>query len=43
MGGENLPICGLCGKKVDKQPKIDEDGNCSECGAELTIVSKGDE
>jgi len=30
-----MPKCGLCGKEVDKQPKITEDGKCSECGAEL--------
>lgn len=36
-----MPKCGLCGKEVDEQPKITEDAKCSECGAELTIVSKG--
>lgn len=33
--------CDLCGREVDEQPKITEDGQCSECGADLTIVSKG--
>lgn len=38
-----MPKCGLCGKEVDEQPRIGEDGTCSQCGAELTVVSKGEE
>ncbi|MBS3815223.1 MAG: hypothetical protein KGY45_01520 [Hadesarchaea archaeon] len=38
-----MPICGVCGKEVDEQPKITEDARCSVCGAELTIISKGEE
>lgn len=41
--GEKIPKCGICGKDVDEQPKITEEGQCSVCGAELTIISKGDE
>ena len=37
-----LPKCGLCGKEVDEQPRITSDAKCSECGAELTIISKGE-
>lgn len=38
-----MPKCGICGKEVDEPPKITKDGNCSVCGAELTIISKGEE
>lgn len=38
-----MPKCGLCGREVDEEPRITEDAKCSVCGAELTIVSKGEE
>ncbi len=38
-----MPKCGLCGKEVDEEPRITKDAKCSVCGAELTIVSKGEE
>lgn len=38
-----MPKCGLCGKEVDEQPRITDEGKCSECGAELTIISKGED
>lgn len=38
-----MPKCGICGKEVEEQPKITEDAKCSICGAELTVISKGEE
>lgn len=34
-GVKYMPMCGVCGKEVDEQPKITEDGECSICGTEL--------
>ncbi|MEW6441132.1 MAG: hypothetical protein AB1640_09400 [bacterium] len=32
--------CGLCGMEVKQQPRIGEDGHCTECGMELALASE---
>ncbi len=29
--------CGVCGMELDKQPKVAQDGKCSECGKKLEM------
>lgn len=35
--------CGICGKEIEKRPKVTNDGKCSQCCENLKMKEKHEE